>query len=81
MYEPDLQRCKCGAAFYYYPTAGGKVMPIDVEPNARGNVIIEGGVAVVLKKGDPRWQDLPKSRLRISHFATCHFSAHYRKKR
>lgn len=82
--------CSCGAEILLIPTFSGwglsppKMMPLDVEPNPDGNVVIEpaeGAIpprARVLKRGQA--QSLPPDRLRyMPHFATCPDVKSYRR--
>lgn len=72
----------CGAAIMWAVTPSGRTMPLDAEPTANGNIVIEeDGRAATLNKvtlaemiaaGDPT----PR---RTSHFATCKNSAQHRK--
>lgn len=64
------KRPGCGAALMWRTTPSGKQMPLDVEMTSRGNVVLEDGVAVVLKADDPRLTDelIPKW---TPHFITC----------
>lgn len=73
--------CKnCGRAYEFFDTTTGRLMPIDVESNPAGNILIVDGLAEVLKKGDPRRESVPASERRISHFATCAYAKDYRKR-
>jgi len=73
-------RCKsCGQLFFWAETVAGNPMPIDATPSPDGNVLILGGKALVLRKGDPR-RESHADQLRTSHFATCQYAKDYRKR-
>lgn len=73
--------CKtCGQAYEFVETVSGKMMPINIEPTAAGNIIVVDGKADVLKKGDPRWESVPAEQRRLSHFASCPYARDYRKR-
>jgi len=66
-----MSLCKwCGGRIRWVVTESGSTMPLDPDPNADGNVVIEGGRARVLsaiEHGQPaghtaRW---------MPHHATC----------
>lgn len=60
-----MSACKsCGAAIVWVRTESGRVMPVDLHPTNRGNVVIRNGVAYVGAQQD----DAPRY---TSHFATC----------
>lgn len=73
-------RCgSCGAPVTWAKTAAGKVIPLDPEPVANGNVLLRDGVAIVFgaKSGAP-----PAGERRYkSHFATCAQAAQHRRPR
>lgn len=74
--------CKsCGQPYEFVPTVTGRMMPIDLAPNAAGNIVIVDGTAEVLRKGDPRWDSIPATERRMSHFATCSAPDRHRKQR
>jgi hypothetical protein len=58
----------CGARIRFLVTPGGRSMPINLDPDPRGNVVIENGVARVLTAEETaratgsRW---------MPHKATC----------
>lgn len=55
----------CGAEIFWRKTTAGKMIPLDREPVADGNLSVVNGVAVSAK-------DVPESALRyVTHFATC----------
>ena len=83
-----VRACKaCAAMIMYYPTSwplapGTKLMPIDAEPVADGNVVLDAAgevsIARVLKTGE----SVEPGRLRyVSHFATCARAKDFRKPR
>lgn len=58
----------CGAQIRLLRTENGKMMPLDVEPNDKGNVVVLNGLAHVLKKDE----EPPANAARMMpHFATC----------
>lgn len=61
---------RCGDDVVWYRTVAGKPIPLDVGTFGDGNIVIEGGLVVVLKKDDERLanEDFPKHK---AHFATC----------
>jgi hypothetical protein len=62
--------CKwCGLPIKWAATAGGKRMPLDVDPNPAGNIVIRDGRAVVLSTAEYS-RNVAGPRL-TSHFATC----------
>lgn len=70
----------CGAPIFWRRTAAGKRMPIDADPAAGGNIILDAdGVTCSVQpglfaqaEGKPRYQ---------SHFVTCPDSAQHRRTR
>jgi hypothetical protein len=64
----------CGAPIIWAVTVSGAAMPVDVQPSARGNLLLEESedprqppFATVVRGRQPAG---PKP-LRLSHFATC----------
>lgn len=76
-----MPTCKsCGASILWAKTAGGKLMPVDVEPDAaRGNVLVVDGKAEVLAGDKLSDAFLARIQLHTSHFATCPGAAAHRK--
>lgn len=70
----------CHARILWVKMASGKLNPVDAEPVASGNVVIdEDGQGVVLKKD---LFDAPATGPRyVSHFATCPDAAKFRKRK
>lgn len=71
-------RCKsCGAQVVWAVTSTGKRMPVDVEPAAMGNVLLEartvGAPLAVVWAG-------PVAGGRLSHFSTCPDAKVYRRR-
>lgn len=66
----------CGARILWVRTATGKAMPLDALPRADGNVVVEGGQAVLLPRGEHRGG----VKHYVSHFATCPQAAIHRKR-
>jgi hypothetical protein len=56
----------CLAPLRWERTERGRPMPLDIDPNPAGNVVIEDGHAVVLAPGS----DHPGERW-MPHFSTC----------
>ena len=52
----------CGAPIEWAHTAKGSRMPLDIESSRDANIIVEGGIARIVKPGEG---------VRTSHFATC----------
>jgi hypothetical protein len=66
-----MSACRtCGAEIVWAPTRNKKTpMPLDAEPNSRGNVVIENGLAIVL---GPLEELLLAGKIRyMPHHATC----------
>ena len=75
-----MNTCRsCGAPILWRETHAGRRMPIDPEPVADGNVVIEGDIAEVLKAEHLArlGGDVPRYR---SHFATCPQAAEHRRR-
>jgi hypothetical protein len=76
----SVDRCKsCRAQILWVVTVAGKVMPVDPEPAAAGNVqLLETGCRVLSAGAleDARSLGLP---LHLSHFATCPTAAQHRR--
>lgn len=72
----------CKAPIRWCVTAGGAVMPVDLEPAANGNLRLERKPAdlprVVVVPAGYRVDGEP---LYLSHFATCEFAAEHRRRR
>lgn len=66
-----MQTCgRCGDEVVWYRTVNGRPMPLSMGTHENGNIVIENGLVVVLKRDDPRLTD-PTVPKHISHFATC----------
>lgn len=61
---------KCGAPIRWAKTINNKGAPF--EAKAKGNIVIENGVARVVKPGEGDYQ---------SHFVTCTFAKGFRRKK
>lgn len=72
-----MSRCRsCGAAITWARSEDGRAMPIDKDPVAGGNLVVENGVARVAAP------DLFDQRPRhVSHFATCPQAKEHRRSR
>lgn len=65
----------CGAAIRWVRLTSGKMMPLDPEPAADGNIVAgEDGLFAVAGRG--RKSDGPRYR---SHFSTCVHASRHRK--
>lgn len=64
---------RCGELIRWRRTAANdKLMPIDLEPNPDGNIVIDGdGKAVVLGPLERELAVADGTELYMSHFATC----------
>lgn len=75
----------CGEAIGWATTVQGKAMPVELEPDAKGNVdlVYIGGeeVALVLGPADAVAAQASGHELRLSHFATCPHAGDHRKRR
>jgi hypothetical protein len=70
----------CKAEIEMVRTTRHRWTPVDVEPNPKGNMLVDGNTAVVLT-GEQL--DAARERgdsLRISHFATCPDAAVHRRR-
>jgi len=68
----------CGAAITWVKTSAGKTMPVDAEPVADGNLVIEDGVVRYLSSNQVA-MFVPANKYK-SHFATCPNASEHRKK-
>lgn len=61
------------------PTPRGRVMPLDANPTAKGNVYVDDqGLARVVRKGeDPAAHPV----LYLPHFASCPFADRFKRRR
>lgn len=72
-----MSECKsCRAPILWAKTKAGKRIPLNAEPDPTGNVVIEDGVAVVLRRGDGPG---PTVRRYTSHLANCGQAGLWRK--
>lgn len=64
------KRPGCGAPIAWYKTINDKSAPIDQVSASNGNIVIENGLAITLKRDDPRLTDdtVPKF---LNHYVTC----------
>lgn len=76
-------RCRsCRAEVVWCVTAGGKAMPVDVEPVEDGNVVLEDDGDLVATVVPPGQGLLGDERPRyVSHFATCPNADEHRRPR
>ena len=76
----DRALCKsCEARILWVLTSKGSKMPLDPEPVADGNMVVEpGGTLRTVKKKDANAIPFETPRYK-SHFATCKFAASHRK--
>lgn len=80
----NLDQCRsCRASIFWATTAAtGKLMPIDADPNPRGNIVLnEDGKAVVISKNLFEGGDSGRLVTYMSHFATCINARAHRKKK
>lgn len=83
-----MSACRsCKAAIIWARTAAGRLMPLDAQPRADGNIqLLPDGTARVLGKDD--LADLDRraaleghvARLYVSHFATCELASAHRRR-
>jgi hypothetical protein len=67
----EVQRCRsCGAPIIWCVTASEKRMPLDAEPVADGNIVLDGEKALYLGPAGQRALAADVKRYK-SHFATC----------
>lgn len=80
-YVAEYSACKsCKAAIMWVRSAKtGALMPLDAEPNEKGNVFLIDGRAHV--KSGTFFEEAVKGPLYMSHFSTCPDSNSYRKKK
>ncbi len=76
----DRALCRsCNAAILWVETVNGRKMPLDPEPVADGNMVVEpDGRMRTVKKADANAIPFETPRYK-SHFATCKFAASHRK--
>lgn len=71
----------CGAPIFHAPTAAGKTIPVDLEPdNENGSIVIRDGIAKVLSRTGMNISPEPGDVRYISHFATCPQAKEWRKR-
>lgn len=68
----------CGELIMMVRTSKGSVMPINKQPSHDGNIVIDGGIARVLRKGEETDANIDRY---VSHFATCPYDDWFRKDR
>jgi len=61
----------CDAEIMWVRTVAGKAMPLDIEPDPNGNVVLRAGVAVVLGPLERTIAEEEGETLRMPHHATC----------
>jgi hypothetical protein len=74
-------KCRgCGAKVLWYRTKASRALiPLDAEPNPRGNVVIDAeGLAVVL--GGGLFDEAPEGERYMPHHATCPQAPNYKRK-
>lgn len=74
----NIGACRsCGSQVLWARTVNDKPMPLNPEPcEYGGNIVLENGVARVIKKGEAVGHDV---KLYRSHFATCKEADKFRK--
>jgi hypothetical protein len=77
---PDRGKCRgCGAeVLWIHTSATNALIPLNVEPDPKGNVVIRDGKAVTLKKDD-LFDSLVDGEKYMPHHATCPKVAEFRK--
>jgi hypothetical protein len=74
----DVAVCNsCGSPVIWVHTGSGRLMPVDAEPVAGGNVEVTDGRAKVWGTAHAWPTDAPRYR---SHFATCPHASSWRRK-
>lgn len=78
---PQQGNCNgCGAAILWVRTAAtNSLMPLDAEPNPKGNVVIKDGLAHTLNGS--LFEPMLDGERYMPHHATCPHAAKYRKKK
>jgi hypothetical protein len=81
MAEQAVDCRSCNAViFFAMNKKTGKKIPIDVEPNSKGNVLVEGnGMCSILNKTEQALAVDSGLILHISHFATCPNAGRFRR--
>lgn len=78
-----LKPCRgCGQPVLWAKTPAGKAIPLDPGQASAGTIVLENGIAYVLRVGDPRfaeWMSRPAHERYKSHFASCSRAADFRK--
>jgi hypothetical protein len=75
--KTNLYNCKsCGAPIVWVRMRSDKMMPVDANPDPRGNIEIFDGFGSVIEKTDL----FPGRDRYISHWATCPNAQEHRKK-
>lgn len=72
-------KCRdCGVDILWVRTANGRLMPLDAEPVADGNLVLVNGVPTLIR-GDLS-ETVPEGPRYKSHFVTCIHADKFRKK-
>lgn len=66
----------CQAEITWAKTVNGRPCPLDRQPTPEGNVVLQDGIAYVLRQGETPPDG---TRRYVSHFATCPNSKSHRK--
>ncbi len=76
----DTGTCKsCGAAILWARTANKKLMPLDPQPFAGGNIRLDEDGSCVVLSGDALLTHRGEMLLYVSHFASCPGAGSHRK--
>ncbi len=82
MSEPERAKCRsCGAEIIWVKTANQRLMPLNAEPDPKGNLILLNGVPTLVQRDlydKPLEEQGPRY---TSHFVTCPDADKFRKKR
>lgn len=74
----------CKSPIRWVKMESGKRNPLDAEPTAKGNVIVEGGAGqergVVLSGDELAHARETREPLYLSHFASCPYAATHRRR-
>lgn len=82
--EPDARCGECGGPIHWAKTVGAKgatkAFPVDPKPDPeKGNVTVNGGVAVVLRAAQVPGARAAGQPLYVSHFVTCPYADRFRR--
>lgn len=76
----DVGTCKsCGASIRWAKTANQRLMPLDPQPTAAGNIRLDDDGGCTVLSGDSLRTHRSEMLLYTSHFATCPGAGSHRK--